>query len=88
MRPRVQLEVIIIVCRSLAPYQYNGVKIMFDPTVEVSESHKLYSGFGVLAQIGGSLGLYLGVSLIDTYKLLNKLLPWLRHVQSYFTTNG
>ena len=76
------------VCRSLSPYQYNGVKIMLDPTVEVSESHRLYSGFGVLAHIGGSLGLYLGVSLIDSYKLLNKVLPWLGNIQTIFTTNG
>ena len=73
--------------RSLSPYGYNGVKIMFDPTVEVSESHTLYSSFGVLAQIGGSLGLYLGVSLIDIYKLFNKVAPCLANISRFFRSN-
>ena len=53
---------------------------MFDPTVEVSESHTLYSSFGVLAQIGGSLGLYLGVAIVDSYKLINKILPFISDI--------
>ena len=73
--------------RTLSPYGYNGVKIMFDPTVEVSESHKLYSGLGVLAQIGGSLGLYLGVSLLDSYKLLDKFLPCVRNIKTFLNSN-
>ena len=72
-----------IYLRTLSPYGYNGVKIMFDPTVEVSESHTLYSSFGVLAQIGGSLGLYLGVSIIDSYKLINKIVPFISNIGSY-----
>ena len=56
---------------------------MFDPTVEVSESHTLFSSFGVLAQIGGSLGLYLGVSIIDSYKLINKIVPFISNIGSY-----
>ena len=69
--------------RSLSPYGYSGVKIMFDPTVEVSESHTLYSSFGVLAQIGGSLGLYLGVSIIDSYKVINKIVPFISDIASF-----
>ena len=56
---------------------YNGVKIIFRPTVEVSASRTLYSSFGVLAQIGGSLGLYLGVAIIDSYKLVNKIISYI-----------
>ena len=69
--------------RSLSPYSYNGVKIMFDPTVEVSESHTLYSSFGVLAQIGGSLGLYLGVSIIDSYKVIDKIVPFISNIGNF-----
>ena len=60
---------------------------MLDPTVEVSQSHTLYSGFGVLAQIGGSLGLYLGVSLIDSYKLLDKIIPIVSNIRTFFQSN-
>ena len=63
--------------RSLTPYGYNEVKIIFHPTVEVSASRTLYSSFGVLAQIGGSLGLYLGVAIIDSYKLVNKIISYI-----------
>ena len=56
---------------------------MFDPTVEVAESHTLYSSFGVLAQIGGSLGLYLGVSIIDSYKVINKIVPFISEIGNF-----
>ena len=60
---------------------------MLDPTVEVSQSHALYSGFGVLAQIGGSLGLYLGVSLIDSYRLLDRISPLVSNIKTLFKSN-
>ena len=65
----------------LTPYPYSGLKIMFSPTVEVTESctvqyntmysvqvtesTRVHTPLSVLANVGGSLGLCLGYSLLD-----------------------
>ena len=52
-------------CRVLTPYPYSGVKIMFDPTVEVTESTRVHTPLTIISNIGGVLGLCLGYSLLD-----------------------
>ena len=83
-------------CRVLTPYPYSGLKIMFSPTVEVTESctvqystvqysilqytvqynvqvtesTRVHTPLSVLANVGGSLGLCLGYSLLDGCRLV------------------
>ena len=51
--------------RMLTPYPYSGVKIMFDPTVEVTGSTRVHTPLTIISNIGGVLGLCLGYSLLD-----------------------
>ena len=67
--------------RKISPYPYNGVKIMFDPTVEITESYKIYTGLSVLSNVGGFLGLFLGYSLLDGYKILYSLIMIISNFQ-------
>ena len=65
-------------CRKTTPYPYNGVKIIFDPTVEITESVKVYTGLSVLSNIGGFLGLFLGYSLLDGYRVVYTVLMFIK----------
>ena len=51
--------------RYLRPYSYRALKIVFDPTVEVAISTRTLGFFELVSNIGGLLGLFLGVSLLD-----------------------
>ena len=50
-----------------------GLKIIFDPTVEVAESSRIHTPLSVLSNIGGFLGLCLGYSLLDGGRVLKIL---------------
>ena len=72
------------VSREISPYPYSGVKIMFDPTVEITESTKLYTLLSVLSNIGGFMGLFLGYSMLDSYHVVTTLLQcWSQLEQRY-----
>ena len=52
---------------------WSGLKIIFDPTVEVAESTRIHTPLSVLSNIGGFLGLCLGYSLLDGGRVLKIL---------------
>ena len=60
---------------------WSGLKIIFDPTVEVAESTRIHTPLSVLSNIGGFLGLCLGYSLLDGGRALKILSVCIKNVQ-------
>ena len=63
----------VMLVRVISPYPYSGLKIMFDPTVEVTESTRIHTGLTMFSNVGGFVGLYLGYSLLDGGRIVHKL---------------
>ena len=53
---------------------YSSVTVYFDENIKVTDSHHLYSGLSLIAEIGGYVGLFLGVSVNQLSALMNILL--------------
>ena len=53
---------------------YSSVTIYFDEKIKVTDAHYLYSGLSLIAEIGGYVGLFLGVSVNQVSVLMNTLL--------------
>ena len=62
------------VIRIVEPYHYQGLKILFNPSVEVALSVPTMTVLGLLSNIGGFLGLFLGVSILQ---VLLKMDRWI-----------
>ena len=43
-------------------------------TIKVTQSQFLYDGLSLVAEIGGYVGLFLGVSVVDVNKMIQKTL--------------
>ena len=63
---------------------WSGLKIIFDPTVEVAESTRIHTPLSVLSNIGGFLGLCLGYSLLDGGRALKILSGCIKNCQDRF----
>ena len=57
--------------RIISPYQYPGLKILFDPTVEVALSVRTISLVDLMSSIGGFLGIFLGVSVLQIFHMID-----------------
>ena len=68
--------------RAIEPYPYNGIRIIFNPTVEITKSVRIYTEMSLLSNIGGFLGLYLGMSLLDGLKVVSGL--WMKIMKLKF----
>ena len=53
---------------------YSSLTIYFDEKIKVIDAHHLYSGLSLIAEIGGYVGLFLGVSVNQVSVLMNILL--------------
>ena len=53
---------------------YSSVTVYFDENIKVTNTHYLYSGLSLIAEIGGYVGLFLGVSVNQVSVLMNILL--------------
>ena len=60
------------VIRIVEPYHYEGLKILFDPSVEVALSVPTMTVLGLLSNIGGFLGLFLGVSILQVFLKMDR----------------
>ena len=63
------------VIRIVEPYHYEGLKILFNPSVEVALSVPTMTVLGLLSNIGGFLGLFLGVSILQVFLKMDR---WVR----------
>ena len=55
-------------------YNYGYVMMMFKENIKVIEAHHLYSTLSMIAEIGGYVGLFLGVSVNQVSTLMNDLI--------------
>ena len=55
-------------------YNYTTVTIYFKEHIKVIEAHYLYSGLSLIAEIGGYVGLFLGISVNQVSVLFNAFL--------------
>ena len=50
------------------------VRLSIRNTIKVTQSQFLYDGLSVVAEIGGYVGLFLGVSIVDVNKMIQNAL--------------
>ena len=53
------------------------VTIKFKENIKVIEAYQLYSLLSMIAEIGGYVGMFLGISLLQIRFVLDKLLSWI-----------
>ena len=53
---------------------YSSLTIYFDEYIKITDAHYLYSGLSLIAEIGGYVGLFLGVSINQVSILMHTLL--------------
>ena len=76
-QPCIRLEYSTKTIRIVEPYNYRGLKILFNPTVEVAMSMPTISVLGLMSNIGGFLGLFLGFSILQLLLMFSR---WLARV--------
>ena len=59
--------------------QNSEMKINFKENVKVTSGHYLYSELSLIAEIGGYVGLFLGVSINQVSIFMDLLLSWLEN---------
>ena len=50
------------------------VKLRIRNTIKVTKSHHLYSGLSLLAEVGGHVGLFLGISVVHFNDIIQKVI--------------
>ena len=58
---------------SYESYETNRLMLRFDKYVEVIKSYVSYSGLELLAELGGYAGLFLGLSVFETHRIVEYL---------------
>ena len=76
-QPCIRLEYSTKTIRIVEPYNYRGLKILFNPTVEVAMSVPTITVLGLMSNIGGFLGLFLGFSILQLLLMFSR---WLARV--------
>ena len=66
---------------SVLPSQINNtdvsrLTIHFDRNIKSTKAHYLYSGWSLIAEIGGYFGLFLGISVSHITLLIDKMFAW------------
>ena len=69
--PCLRMDISWKLLRIISHYQYRGLKILFDPTVEVALSVRTISLVDLMSSIGGFLGLFLGVSVLQIFYIID-----------------
>ena len=57
--------------------QYSEIKIQFEENVMVIDAYYLYTEYSLVAELGGYIGLFLGVSINQVSTYLDAFLMWL-----------
>ena len=64
---------------SLTPRgQHTGFKLKFDQYVKVTEAYVSYTELELLAEFGGYVGLFLGLSVFDINKIIMNIINYFR----------
>ena len=63
----------------------SGVDLIFDTSVKVSQSRQVTYWFDLLCSIGGLLGLFLGVSLLQIWDIL---IGWMNYLMGPSSQTG
>ena len=58
--------------------QESEMKLYFPDRVKVVKSYKIYSGLALIAEIGGYVGLFLGVSINQITVIISAFEEWIR----------
>ena len=53
------------------------VTIKFKENIKVYEAYQIYSLLSMIAEIGGYVGMFLGISILQIRFVLDKLLSWI-----------
>ena len=64
----------VIQKRKIKDRSTDYVRLSIRNTIKVTQSQFLYDGLSVVAEIGGYVGLFLGVSIVDVNKMIQKAL--------------
>ena len=57
--------------------------IQFKENIKVIEAYHLYSLLSMIAEIGGYVGMFLGISILQVRYVLDKLLSWIDGLWPY-----
>ena len=69
---------------SISPGTTSGLILNFEQVIQVTKSHYTYSELSLIAEIGGYVGLFLGISVNQMPYLLNVLKKILARIHSLF----
>ena len=59
------------------------VVLQFKEIIKVIEAYHLYSLLSMIAEIGGYVGMFLGISILEIRFVLDKLISWIDGLWSY-----
>ena len=77
---RISMHTFIKTKDDLQPYidrkRASALKIFTKEKIKVMRSHELYLWDSLLGEVGGYVGMFLGVSVLQIGEVLNKFLSW------------